>query len=193
MSKPSDPTLEELPDTAASMDYTWPDELEIDASEARMDHLWAAVDVFSEHLEDVPRRPFHPERHLEYVPTVIPKDAARLRALLDHYGIDAVADLGAGDLRVSLWLDRRGYDVVAYELNEYLVEAVEGRFDLGAVELRSRDYHEDFDQLVEAGRAVVCFGGTNELPYVPEEGLAVQGYWESGVTAWYDGEVVARW
>jgi len=41
--------------------------------------------------------------------------------------------------------------------------------------------------------AVVAFGGTNELPRPPEQGLGIEGYAETGITAWYAGDVVGHW
>lgn len=127
-----------------------------------------------------------------YCPTVTIWDAHRLVKLAERHGIQRVADLGSGDCRLSLWLDDQGYDVVAYELNEDLVDGVRSRFGHD-LELRRRDYYEDFDELVGPETAVVCFGGTNELPYVPDEGLAIEGYGEIGITAWYGGQEVAKW
>lgn len=172
--------------------HEWPDGLPLQA-EPEKDHIWAAVEVFAEELDRVDERPSHPRRDLWYAPTVTIRDAYRIDALCRVYGIDRVADLGAGDCRLALWFDRRGYDVAAYELNADLVDAVTERFHLGDINLRMRDYYGDYADLVGPGTAVVAFGGTNELPYIPESGLAVQGYWESGVTAYHDGEVIARW
>lgn len=163
------------------------------ADTPRKDHIWAAAEVHAENLDLVDHRPPHPERELWYVPTAGIWDAHRARALFERYGIKRVYDLGAGDCRFALWCDRQGYDVVAYELNDELVTAIDERFWLGDMELRMQDYYEDYDGLNAPDAAVVAFGGTNELPYVPDEGLAIQGYSETGVTAWYNGEVVAGW
>jgi hypothetical protein len=156
------------------------------------DHIWAAAEVHAEELA-VDVRPPHPQRELWYVPTATVWDAHRAEKLFREYGIQRVCDLGAGDCRFGLWLDRRGYDVVAYELNEAIAAAVADRFHLGNMELRVRDYYADYDELSASDTAVVAFGGTNELPTIPSAGLAIQGYAETGVTVWYSGEEVARW
>lgn len=157
------------------------------------DHIWAAAEVHAENLDIPDHRPPHPERELWYVPTLTIWDAHRAEELFSEYGIERVYDLGAGDCRFSLWLSRRGYDVVAYELNHDLAESVRERFWLKNMELRQRDYYEDYDDLVDAGTAVVAFGGTNELPSVPDEGIGIQGYGETGITAWYEGRRIAAW
>lgn len=175
-----------------SSHYKWPDDITLEA-EPEKDHIWAAVEVFTENLDLDETRPDHPERELWYAPTIGIRDAYRAEALFEEYGVRHVHDLGAGDCRLALWLDRRDFDVVAYELNPELVEAVQQRFSLGSVDLRRRDYYEDYDDLVASDAAVVAFGGTNVLPYIPETGLAIQGYWEKGVTAYYDGECIAQW
>lgn len=159
------------------------------------DDVWQAARENAEEIvvtsvrEELPDR----DRTLWYCPTVSLFDAYRAKKLFERYGIERVYDLGAGDCRFSLWLAERGYDVVAYELNEELVAGVRDRFDLDDMELRKRDYYDDFGELAGSDTAVVCFGGTNELPHVPDVGLAIEGYCEIGITAWYDGEVIATW
>ena len=133
------------------------------------------------------------DRKAWYCPTTSIWDAHRARHILDAYGVERVYDLGGGDCRVGLWLAEEGYDVVAYELLTPLAEAVRERFgDTPRFEIRNRDYFEDYDECVSEG-AVIAFGGTNELPYIPERGLAIEGYCEIGIRAHYDGEVVAAW
>lgn len=157
------------------------------------DHIWAAAEVHAENLDLSEARPSHPERELWYCPTASIWDAHRAEKLFQEHGINRVYDLGAGDCRFSLWLERRGYDVVAYELNSELVAAVRDRFHLGSLELRDRDYYADYDALLAPEAAVVAFGGTNELPRPPEQGLGIEGYAETGITAWYAGDVVGCW
>lgn len=159
----------------------------------KKNHIWAAVEVFAEGLELETNRPAHPRRELWYVPTVTIYDAHRADKLFQKYGIETVCDLGAGDCRFSLWCDRQGYDVIAYELNHELVEAVRNRFHLGDMELRERDFESDYQQLTGPNVAVVAFGGTNHLPNPPQEGLGIQGYGETGYKVWYNGERSAVW
>lgn len=158
------------------------------------DHIWAAVEVFADELDLEDNRPDHPGRCLWYVPTVTIRDAHRARQLFERYDIETVYDLGAGDCRFALWLDRQGYDVVAYELNAELFEAVRDRFWLGDLDLRCRDYLEDVDaDRLGPETALVAFGGTNGLTDTPPAGLAIHGYGETGTKVWYDGEPVAAW
>jgi len=154
------------------------------------DHIrGAAAEVHAENLDLSEARPAHPERELWYCLPASIWDAHRAEKLFREYDIDRVYDLGAGDCRFSLWLERRGYDAVAYELTSELVAAVRDRFHFGDLELRERDYYA----LVASDAAVVAFGGTNELPHPPEQGLGIEGYAETGITAWHAGDVVGRW
>lgn len=157
--------------------------------------IWAAAEAHAEEMDVENVKRAHPDgdSSIWYCPTVTIGSAYRAERLFDQYSIETVYDLGAGDCRFSLWLDRRGYDVVAYEINEELVNGVAKRFCLGDIDLRNEDYYEDFDSLTGSKVAVVCFGGTNELPSVPDHGLAIEGYSEIGITAWYDGQEVAKW
>lgn len=157
------------------------------------DHIWAAAETHAEHLDLTNHRPEHPDRELWYVPTVTIWSAARALGVFEEYGITTVYDLGSGDCRFSLWLDRQGYDVVAYELNEELANAVRNRFYLGDMEIRVRDYYEDYDSMLGEDVAVVAFGGTNELPYVPDTGVGIEGYSEIGRTVYHDGDAVGFW
>ena len=128
-----------------------------------------------------------------YCPTASIRDAHRALTLLEEYGIETVYDLGAGDCRFSLWLADQGFDVVAYEIIDQLAESVQRNFDTSGLEIRSHDYFEDYDDLISAKAAVIAFGGTNELPYIPDNGLAIEGYSEIGIRAHYEGEMVAAW
>lgn len=76
------------------------------------------------------------------------------------------------------------------EVLDDLLDHVLRRFDLGDVDLRRRDYYRDFLDLVDRydGAAFVAFGGTNKLPLIPDSGIAVQGYSESGVSVWIEGD-----
>jgi hypothetical protein len=82
---------------------------------------------------------------------------------------------------------------VAYEIRETLVEAVRESFDRERLEVRCGDYYEDYESLTAPDAAVVAFGGTNELPHIPDRGLAVEGYGEIGIKAYASGELVAVW
>lgn len=156
-------------------------------------HIWAAAEVHAENMDIHTARPDHPKRELWYVPTCSIWDAHKARKIFERYGIERVVDLGAGDCRFSLWCDREGYDVIAYELNYEIASSVNDRFDLGGIDLRVRDYHDDYDELISAGTAVVAFGGTNTLPHPPNEGIGIEGYSEIGVKCWHSGELVATW
>jgi len=127
-----------------------------------------------------------------YCPTATVWDAHRLKQLLEAYDVTTVYDLGAGDCRVSIWLARQGYRVIAYELKHTLAAAARTEFTEPDLEIRERDYYADFDEF-DDDAAVVAFGGTNELPHIPDSGLAVEGYGEIGIRAHYDGELVAVW
>jgi hypothetical protein len=166
--------------------------LELDETPEK-DHIWAAAEVNAEEMQIETARPDHPERTLWYCPTASIWDAHRAKALFERYDLEQVYDLGAGDCRLALWLDRQGNDVVDYELNSDIVASVCDRFSLGGLELREQDYYPGYDALTGPHIAVVAFGGTNELPRVPDEGLAIEGYSETGVRACYGGKEVARW
>lgn len=159
-----------------------------------INHIWAAAMTHSERLE-LPEHRFDidAEREAWFVPTVSIWSAERARLLCEEYGIERVYDLGAGDCRFALWMEREGYEVIAYEINETLARSVRERFHLGNLEIRCRDYYDDYPNLIGPESAVIAFGGTNELPHVPEEGLAIEGYSEIGRTAHYNGEVIAVW
>lgn len=165
---------------------------------AEKPHIWAAVEVWSESfIESVDPTDSEPipdaNRGSWFCPCVTIYDAERALSLCDEYGIERVVDLGAGDFRFSLYADRQGFDVVAYETLGDLVDSVTDRFDMGGIDVRQHDYYADFEELVGRDTAVCCFGGTNELPRVPSDGLAVEGYFETGITAWNAGDVVAEW
>lgn len=128
-----------------------------------------------------------------FCPCVTVYDADRVLGLCEEHGIDRIVDLGAGDFRFALHADRAGYDVVAFETIETLVDEITDRFYMGDIDIRQRDYYPEFDDLVAEDTAMCCFGGTNRLPQVPGKGLAVQGYFEEGITAWWNGDVVDEW
>lgn len=155
--------------------------------------VWHTVEEFAENLDVSTVRPGHPKRDLWYVPTVLIATAHRTALLLSEFDIEEVYDLGAGDCRLSLWLAEKGYDVVAYEANGELVDAVRDRFDMANLEIRCRDYYRDFEELTGTNAAVISYGGTNELPGIPESGLGIEGYSEIGRRVWYDGKIVAAW
>lgn len=167
--------------------------------------------VVSHDGTDRPARPFEADLHEHvtqrvdrelydlnglywYCPTVSETHARAVASIADDLGTERVYDLGAGDLRLSIWLARRGYDVVAYEVFEELTDAVAELFDLSGVEVRTRDYYEDW-MAFSGDRAVqVAFGAANKLPMVPPRGVGIDGYSEIGYRAWFEGERDdARW
>lgn len=156
--------------------------------------VWEAAAQTAESV-DVPEPDYigDSDRKAWYCPTVSIWDAHRALSLLKKYEVDTVYDLGAGDCRFSLWLADHGFDVIAYEIIDQLAEAVQRNFDTTGLDIRSRDYFEDYDDLTNATSAVIAFGGTNELPYIPDEGLALEGYCEIGIRAHYQGEMIAAW
>lgn len=158
-----------------------------------INHIWAAVQVFAGNDLKYNDKPSHPERELWYAPSITIKDAFRAEAIFREYNVDTVYDLGAGDCRFALWLERRDYDVIAYELNESVAEGVKERFHLDDMTLKQRDYYKDFEEMISEDSAVVTFGSTNKLPYVPNFGIAIEGYWEIGVTAYHNGDKIAQW
>lgn len=129
-----------------------------------------------------------------YCPTVNERQAKALARLLDEHHITRVYDLGAGDLRLSIWLASRGYDVMAYETIREITNVVSWEFDLSDIELRNRDYYKDWFHISADRAAFVAFGAKNDLPDVPQRGLAISGYSEIGWNAWLDGRDISdRW
>lgn len=161
-------------------------------------NLWFEVDThakrFIEHEDD--RDVADRDRAIHgswYCPCVQLDEAMTVHWLCQKHDIETVIDLGAGDLRFALFMGRLGYDVIAYEVLDDLLDHVLSRFDLGDIDLRRRDYYQDFLDLVDRydDAAFVAFGGTNKLPLIPDTGIAVQGYSETGVSVWIDGDKLA--
>lgn len=128
-----------------------------------------------------------------YCPCVQLDQAVTVHWLCQKHDIETVIDLGAGDLRFALFMDRLGYDVIAYEVLDDLLDHVLARFDLGDVDLRRRDYYRDLLDLTDRydDALFAAFGGTNKIPVIPDSGIAVQGYSETGITIWVDGNELA--
>jgi len=126
-----------------------------------------------------------------YVPTIILSDAKKAKRLFDEFNVTTVCDLGAGDFRFSRWCANHGFNVIAYELNNELINKINPSHR--NLEIRKKDYYDDYDSLTGPETAVVAFGGTNELPHRPEAGLGIEGYFEKGISAYYNGSKVASW
>lgn len=123
-----------------------------------------------------------------FCPCVTLEEAIRLHKLCQENGITKIYDLGAGDFRLSVFFDRLGYDVVAFETLEELIFNFIAEYPDSSIDVRMEDYHEAFPDIVDEDSCYACFGGTNKLPTIPDEGLAVQGYEKTGVNVLLDGK-----
>lgn len=123
-----------------------------------------------------------------YCPTVTERHARAVASVADELGTNRVYDLGAGDLRLSIWLEQRGYEPVAYEIFEEITDAVSERFDLSGIDVRNRDYYEEWPFLASEEAVPVAFGAANKLPVIPYKGAGIDGYSEIGYRAWFLGE-----
>jgi SAM-dependent methyltransferase len=133
--------------------------------------------------------PLPPEnRGSWYCPCVTKADADALDELLTERGVNTVYDLGAGDFRFAAYMAALGYDVVAYETLETLIDAGGRVFDLSEVDIRQADYYAAFDTISPDANAAFCaWGKTNKLPAVPSEGVAVEGPSWRDATVTVDG------
>lgn len=153
-----------------------------------------AADLYEQVTERVDRDLYDLQGLYWYCPTVSETHARAVAAIADDLGTQRVIDLGAGDLRLSIWLARRGYEVIAYEVFEELTETVADLFDLTGIEVRNRDYYEDWSAFAGDQAVQVAFGAANKLPMVPTRGVGIEGYSEIGYRAWFEGERDdARW
>lgn len=111
-----------------------------------------------------------------YCPCATERHERAVRRLARSCGADRVYDLGAGDLRLSVALSD-DYDVIAYELNDHLLDtALEYWDDLSeGITLRRRDYYEDWQSIREENAVFAAIGKTNKLPGWPANGVGIEG------------------
>jgi hypothetical protein len=137
--------------------------------------IWNAV-TFNDILENVPDGPL-PEcnRGSWFCPVATETDAIGLDYLCRKHGLSRIYDLGAGTLQLSVEMDRRGYDVVAYESIRPIAEYALGELPDNDVELRVTDYYSDWNAIENDCAAFVALGMQNNVPGTPENGVAVDG------------------
>jgi len=123
-----------------------------------------------------------------FCPCVTLEEAIKLHEICKENNITKIYDLGAGDFRLSILFNRLGYEVVAFETLEDLIFQFIAEYPDSDIDVRMEDYHEAFPKIVDKNSCYACFGGTNKLPTIPQEGVAVQGYDKTGVNVLIDGK-----
>jgi len=137
--------------------------------------VWNAID-FNHLITALPRTKL-PEcnRGSWYCPVATQDDAQTLDYLCRKEGVSKVYDLGAGTLELSVEMDRRGYDVVAYESIKHLTEYALERLPDNSVEVRNRDYYADWGEIRNENAAFVALGMVNSVPGRAPNGITVDG------------------
>jgi len=137
--------------------------------------IWDAISLEGI-LANVPRQPL-PEcnRGSWFCPVATKADAQKLDYILRKTDIETIYDLGAGDLKFSVAMDNRGYDVIAYESIEHLVEYAQRVLPANDVEVRTRDYYADWSGISNDKAAFVALGMVNCVPGEVPNGLAFDG------------------
>lgn len=123
-----------------------------------------------------------------FCPCITIEEAKELHKRCKDRGINKIYDLGAGDFRLSILFNRLGYEVVAFETLEDLILDFIAEHPESDIDVRMEDYYEAFPEIVDENSCYACFGGTNKLPMIPEKGLAVQGFNETGIEVWFNGK-----
>lgn len=137
--------------------------------------IWDAV-TFIDILENVEDGPLPKcNRGSWFCPVATKPDAVGLDYLCRKHGIDKIYDLGAGTLQLSVEMDRRGYDVVAYESIRPIAEYALGKLPDNDVELRITDYYSDWDVIKNDCAVFVALGMQNNIPGTPPNGVVVDG------------------
>lgn len=142
---------------------------------ADSDSIWNAV-PYESVIHNVPRSKL-PEcnRGSWYCPVATRSDAKTIDYRCRKHGIERVYDLGAGTLELAVELDSRGYDVVAYESITSLTEFALERLPENSVEVRNRDYYDDWPGIQDDRAAFVALGKLNRVPGDAPNGFTVDG------------------
>lgn len=106
-----------------------------------------------------------------FCPVAGPKDAQILDEILSSKDIGTIYDLGAGDCRFAVDMDRRGYDVVAYETIEHIATFGLSHFPNHTVDLVNADYYTQWPSIRDDPAAFVALGKLNAVPGEPKNGL----------------------
>lgn len=115
-----------------------------------------------------------------YCPVATESDATTLAYLCERHGVERIYDLGAGTLELSVAMDQRGYDVVAYESLSDLIEFALERLPENDVDVRNRDYYADWSDIRDDTAAFVALGKLNSVPGDAPNGIVVDGMSVSG-------------
>ena len=140
-----------------------------------MSEIWNAIS-FNHLITALPRTKL-PEcnRGSWYCPVATQDDAQTLDYLCRRQSISKVYDLGAGTLELSVEMDMRGYDVIAYESIERLTDYALERLPANDVEVRNRDYYADWSAIRDENAAFVALGKVNSVPGDAPNGIVVDG------------------
>lgn len=140
-----------------------------------MSEIWDAIS-FNHLITALPRTKL-PECNCGswYCPVATQDDAQTLDYLCRKEGITKVYDLGAGTLELSVEMDMRGYDVIAYESIERLIDYALERLPANDVEVRNRDYYADWSEIRDEQAAFVALGKVNSVPGDAPNGIVVDG------------------
>ena len=140
-----------------------------------MTDIWREI-TYMDVLNNVPNVKL-PEcnRGSWYCPVATKDDARTVDYLCRRKGIDRVYDLGAGTLEFAVEMDRRGYDVVAYESIGPLADFALERLPANNVEVRTRDYYAEWPDIKDDAAAFVALGKVNSVPGNAPNGMVVDG------------------
>lgn len=106
-----------------------------------------------------------------FCPVADSDDAEYLDDILSSKGFDRVYDFGAGDCRFAVDMDRRGYEVVAYETIQHIAEFGLSHFPDHDVTLVNADYYSQWPAIGDDEAAFVALGKLNQLPGEPTNGI----------------------
>ena len=140
-----------------------------------MSDIWNAIDL--ENLIAALSRKELPEcnRGSWYCPIATRQDAQTLDYLCRQNGIHTVYDLGAGTLELAVEMDKRGYNVIAYESMQQLVYHAKDKLPDNNVEVRKKDYYADWNKIKHREAVFVAIGKTNNVPGHAPNGIVVDG------------------
>ena len=110
-----------------------------------------------------------------YCPVATQSDAEQLTTICERKGLSKVYDLGAGTLELAVAMDKRGYDVVAYESLTELTDYALSHLPENDVEVRNRDYYADWEDIQSKQAAFVALGKLNKVPGAAPNGITVDG------------------
>ena len=106
-----------------------------------------------------------------FCPVAGPDDAERLDEILSEKNVTRIYDLGAGDCRFAVDMDRRGYEVIAYETLIDIATFGLSRLPENDVTLVNADYYSQWPAIQDDRAAFVALGKLNQLPNQPTTGM----------------------